>query len=254
MLPRKESPFEAQAGSGQYALEDMISSLQTRGAQLDDEEDELSQDPAQLLAQRDRDLVLAAELGKALLERNQELTRQSEALAENYASKIEAKLNNYCIRLVLLGLLGAAGRAFAYCGRNGELWPAICLCHFVTYGRPIVSGARLATAHCSGVRPNLSRASIFSGRYLSLLSSNNIFARSSLLPFLQIICRDVDPSLLATFGSAPFFKSNSSSSLNPKFKAKCRGESPVIGSRQLGSWPSSRNLRTTSSQANAQAT
>uniref|UniRef100_A0ABD2W3U7 Bicaudal D-related protein homolog n=1 Tax=Trichogramma kaykai TaxID=54128 RepID=A0ABD2W3U7_9HYME len=89
MLPRKDSPFEAQAGSGQYALEDMISSLQTRGAQLDDEEDELSQDPSQLLAQRDRDLVLAAELGKALLERNQELTRQSEALAENYASKIE---------------------------------------------------------------------------------------------------------------------------------------------------------------------
>ncbi|XP_014211805.1 bicaudal D-related protein homolog [Copidosoma floridanum] len=80
MLPRKEGHYEP------YALEDMISSLQTRGnASLED----LSEDPGELLRQRERDLVLAAELGKALLERNQELTKQSEALAENYAAKIE---------------------------------------------------------------------------------------------------------------------------------------------------------------------
>lgn len=93
MLPRKDSPYEGggvggAVGGGQYALEEMISSLQTRGASLDDEDD-LSGDPAELLRQRERDLVLAAELGKALLERNQELTRQSEALANKYATKVE---------------------------------------------------------------------------------------------------------------------------------------------------------------------
>ncbi|XP_058808666.1 bicaudal D-related protein homolog isoform X2 [Phymastichus coffea] len=81
MLPRKDGNYES------YALEDMISSLQTRSASID--EDINSEDPMQLLRQRERDLVLAAELGKALLERNQELTRQSEALAENYAAKVE---------------------------------------------------------------------------------------------------------------------------------------------------------------------
>ncbi|XP_011496651.1 PREDICTED: bicaudal D-related protein homolog [Ceratosolen solmsi marchali] len=81
MLPRKsEGRYEP------YALEDMISSLQTRGTSYEDGTEE----PGELLKQRERDLVLAAELGKALLERNQELTRQSEALAENYASKVES--------------------------------------------------------------------------------------------------------------------------------------------------------------------
>jgi coiled-coil domain-containing protein 64 len=80
MLPRKsEGRYEP------YALEDMISSLQSRGTSYEDGTEE----PGELLKQRERDLVLAAELGKALLERNQELTRQSEALAENYASKVE---------------------------------------------------------------------------------------------------------------------------------------------------------------------
>ena len=98
MLPRKEAPYEP------YALEDMISSLQTRGASLDDL---TSEDPVELLRQRERDLVLAAELGKALLERNQELTRQSEALAESYANKIEVSAMWICVlfmRAMMMGL------------------------------------------------------------------------------------------------------------------------------------------------------
>lgn len=79
MLPRKEGQPEP------YALEDMISDLQTRRNSLDQDEG----DPLELLKQRERDLVLAAELGKALLERNQELTKQSDALAEEYAAKLE---------------------------------------------------------------------------------------------------------------------------------------------------------------------
>ncbi|XP_076375882.1 bicaudal D-related protein homolog isoform X2 [Megalopta genalis] len=81
MLPKKEGQPEP------YALEDMISDIQARRNSLDHEDLE---DPVELLKKRDRDLVLAAELGKALLERNQELTKQSEALIEEYSSKLES--------------------------------------------------------------------------------------------------------------------------------------------------------------------
>jgi len=80
MLPKKDAQTEP------YALEDMISDLQARHSM--DHED-AAQDPSELLKQRERDLVLAAELGKALLERNQELTKQAETLAEEYSSKLE---------------------------------------------------------------------------------------------------------------------------------------------------------------------
>lgn len=83
MLPRKDAQLEP------YALEDMISDLQTRRNSLDRDD---NADPHELLKQRERDLVLAAELGKALLERNQELTRQSETISEEYASKLEVNV------------------------------------------------------------------------------------------------------------------------------------------------------------------
>ncbi|XP_012540093.1 bicaudal D-related protein homolog [Monomorium pharaonis] len=82
MLPKKDGQTEP------YALEDMISDLQARRHSLDHED--VVQDPAELLKQRERDLVLAAELGKALLERNQELTKQAETLAEEYSAKLES--------------------------------------------------------------------------------------------------------------------------------------------------------------------
>lgn len=41
------------------------------------------------LAQKESDLVLAAELGKALLQRNEELKRQNEAMANEYQDNIE---------------------------------------------------------------------------------------------------------------------------------------------------------------------
>ncbi|KAK0082199.1 hypothetical protein PV325_010888, partial [Microctonus aethiopoides] len=86
MLPRKDG-----GQSEPYALEDMISDLQTRRDSLDRDDDDNGGggDPHELLKQRERDLVLAAELGKALLERNQELTRRSEAIAEEYSTKLE---------------------------------------------------------------------------------------------------------------------------------------------------------------------
>ena len=45
------------------------------------------------LAQKERDLILAAELGKALLEKNQELSKRNECLTEEYSQKLEVGRN-----------------------------------------------------------------------------------------------------------------------------------------------------------------
>ena len=44
------------------------------------------------LEEKDKDLVLAAELGKALLERNEELTRANERITEEYSHKLEVSV------------------------------------------------------------------------------------------------------------------------------------------------------------------
>ena len=41
------------------------------------------------LAQKEKDLVLAAELGKALLEKNEDLSRQNEKIAEEFSQRLE---------------------------------------------------------------------------------------------------------------------------------------------------------------------
>ncbi len=48
-----------------------------------------SEDVYTKLARKETDLILAAELGKALLEKNEELRRQNEVMAEGYQAKIE---------------------------------------------------------------------------------------------------------------------------------------------------------------------
>ena len=42
-----------------------------------------------LLEQKERDLLLAAELGKALLEKNEELSQTNEKMAEDFSHKLE---------------------------------------------------------------------------------------------------------------------------------------------------------------------
>lgn len=44
------------------------------------------------LQQKENDLVLAAELGKALLEKNEELKKQHEAAIEEYSKKLEVAI------------------------------------------------------------------------------------------------------------------------------------------------------------------
>ncbi len=46
------------------------------------------------LEQKERDLVLAAELGKALLDKNEELSRQNERIAEEFSQKLEVRLTH----------------------------------------------------------------------------------------------------------------------------------------------------------------
>lgn len=43
------------------------------------------------LQQKEADLVLAAELGKALLEKNEELVKQQEKIVEEYSNKLEVR-------------------------------------------------------------------------------------------------------------------------------------------------------------------
>ena len=43
------------------------------------------------LAQKENDLILAAELGKALLEKNEELKKHNDALSSDFGLKIEVR-------------------------------------------------------------------------------------------------------------------------------------------------------------------
>lgn len=63
-------------------LEHYISAMEAR--RHDQEPDVWAQ-----LQQKESDILLAAELGKALLEKNEELVKQQEKLIEDYSTKIE---------------------------------------------------------------------------------------------------------------------------------------------------------------------
>ena len=44
-----------------------------------------------LLAQKEKDLILAAELGKALLEKNEDLSQQNEKMTEEFSKQLEVR-------------------------------------------------------------------------------------------------------------------------------------------------------------------
>lgn len=68
-----------------------------------------------LLEQKERDLLLAAELGKALLEKNEELSQTNEKMAEDFSSKLEVS-NFIKIRLVFTGImLNLVGHKYSSC-------------------------------------------------------------------------------------------------------------------------------------------
>lgn len=69
------------------SLEDYIVAMENRSAI--DQTQAPSEDIWTQLQQKENDLLLAAELGKALLEKNEELKKQHEAVVEEYAKKLE---------------------------------------------------------------------------------------------------------------------------------------------------------------------
>lgn len=79
---------QSSSGSLYGDLEEYLSEVERRAQRTsnNDADDVYSQ-----LAQREKDLVLAAELGKALLEKNEEISRANERLAEEYSHQLEVR-------------------------------------------------------------------------------------------------------------------------------------------------------------------
>ncbi|KAL7885157.1 hypothetical protein AOLI_G00079270 [Acnodon oligacanthus] len=89
--PPDAGGLEAPPGGLGTALEEELAVLTEDAAELAAAEAPLEQD-VDLLAlfrQKERDLVLAAKLGKALLERNQDLTKQYEKMNKDLNEKLE---------------------------------------------------------------------------------------------------------------------------------------------------------------------
>jgi len=81
---------------GGYSLDDYIYSLEARGGggggggeRAGPIHPDAAADIYSQLQQKERDLILAAELGKALLEKNEDLSKQNEKIAEEFSQKLE---------------------------------------------------------------------------------------------------------------------------------------------------------------------
>ena len=74
-----------------YSLEDYIYSLESRGERVSNNNIHSDPDVYGQLQQKERDLILAAELGKALLEKNEDLSKQNEKIAEDFSQKLEVR-------------------------------------------------------------------------------------------------------------------------------------------------------------------
>lgn len=83
---------EPRIGSGgrrsEFSIPELMSIVEKETAAPD------KPDPGDVFAQleqKERDLVLAAELGKALLEKNEELSQQNEKMTEDFCQKLEVR-------------------------------------------------------------------------------------------------------------------------------------------------------------------
>ena len=78
-------------------LEDYIIDMETRPP---DSGHSPPKDVWAQLQQKEEDLLLAAELGKALLEKNEELKRQQEKLIDEYSLKLE--VSHFILKVIVL--------------------------------------------------------------------------------------------------------------------------------------------------------
>lgn len=73
---------------------DFCNGISEDGQDLADVEGEGDDDIYRQLAQKEKDLLLAAELGKALLEKNEEVNQKYEMLQEEYSQVVEVSVLN----------------------------------------------------------------------------------------------------------------------------------------------------------------
>lgn len=73
---------------------DFCNGISEDGQDLPDVEGEGDDDIYRQLVQKEKDLLLAAELGKALLEKNEELKQKYEMLQEDYSQVVEVSVLN----------------------------------------------------------------------------------------------------------------------------------------------------------------
>ena len=74
-----------------YLVSMMATDIIAEAKKTVDDHGEEGGDLVAQLAQKENDLVLAAELGKALLDKNEELQRQNDSLEQGYAQRIEVR-------------------------------------------------------------------------------------------------------------------------------------------------------------------
>lgn len=86
--------FEANSPGTPVDIEDYCNAYLNNMDSSDNQEDQDSQDVFSQLAQTKQDLFLAAELGKALLEKNEDLSKKNEQLLEEYTQKLDVS-NKY---------------------------------------------------------------------------------------------------------------------------------------------------------------
>lgn len=72
-----------------YSSSSLSSSSMKNDGCRGDEDPVDNHDVAALLGQKEKDLILAAELGKALLEKNEDLSQQNEKMAEEFSQRLE---------------------------------------------------------------------------------------------------------------------------------------------------------------------
>lgn len=76
--------FGKNSNSNMKKLEEYVMAMAERHEQNDMQEQ---------LRQKESDLILAAELGKALLDKNEELSRRNEKITEEYSQKLEVQFS-----------------------------------------------------------------------------------------------------------------------------------------------------------------
>lgn len=77
------------------SLEDYVVEMENRSAIDQNQNKHLNEDVWTQLQQKENDLILAAEFGKALLDKNEELKKQQELIIEEYSKKLEVSSTTY---------------------------------------------------------------------------------------------------------------------------------------------------------------